>query len=336
MNLDAATAKSDDPRTQRIAAAFERTNRKKYENYVVTGVWHRLRDKGILLEPVTQQYVKRPEGYALLDLYFPALNVSVECDEKHHLSLAAADRRRTLDILEADKVDPLRAISAVSAGAFEELRVVCADLPEGGGDPVFKPVEEIDGQIDEVVAEIVRRYKELGRPAWDPRPDVEKLAESPEIRVSDGWLFPRICDIVNGFGSRKKDGSPYGNHDFWSGSAKLREDGRWMFFLHLTVPGAESGRFDNLLDFENGKMVVTEYCNDPDSSRNVIAAWERDRALAANGTPPQVLIFGRARNAFGTKGYRFLGEFKLAGTDLAGNPASRKWKRVSETAKTIR
>ena len=46
------------------------TQDKEMENYVVNAIWARLDDLNV--KPVTQQYVRRPNGYALIDLYFPA------------------------------------------------------------------------------------------------------------------------------------------------------------------------------------------------------------------------------------------------------------------------
>ena len=42
------------------------TKDKEKENYVVNTIWARLDDLNI--KPVTQQYVRRPNGYALIDL----------------------------------------------------------------------------------------------------------------------------------------------------------------------------------------------------------------------------------------------------------------------------
>ena len=56
-----------------------KTNKKNYENYVVTRVIHQLDDLSIKV--VTQQYVTRRSGRALTDLYFPQIGVHVEVDE---------------------------------------------------------------------------------------------------------------------------------------------------------------------------------------------------------------------------------------------------------------
>lgn len=50
-------------------------NRKDYENYVINRIWSLLDDPEI--KPVSQ-------WYALIDLYFPQLNIGIECNEFHH------------------------------------------------------------------------------------------------------------------------------------------------------------------------------------------------------------------------------------------------------------
>ena len=87
-----------------IVKSFNHTHKKKYENYVVTGIWHRLRTKNLMIKPITQQLVRRPDGkYALLDLYFPAINLAVECDENQHFdpngNYIPEDKLREYDVL---------------------------------------------------------------------------------------------------------------------------------------------------------------------------------------------------------------------------------------------
>ncbi|MFO8067398.1 MAG: hypothetical protein R6U11_07440, partial [Bacteroidales bacterium] len=65
-----------------IARQLSRARKKRYEHYVTTRIWHLLNDLTIKL--VTQQYVKRPEGRALTDIYFPQLQIHIEIDENHH------------------------------------------------------------------------------------------------------------------------------------------------------------------------------------------------------------------------------------------------------------
>lgn len=312
---------TDDPRTQYIAKAFERTNRKKYENYVVTGVWHRLRAKGILLEPVTQQYVKRPKGYALLDLFFPALDASVECDEKHHLSQEAEDRQRTQDIIEGSKLDPLRAIAAVSLESFKEYRVVCATIPESGTEPTFNPIEKIDAQIEKVANAIAGLWERRKRPEWDPRPAGEKFRDAGIIRVADRWVFRTHEEVLSAFGfPRPKD----------QNSTKRIRDGLEICFMTLTRPNVRTESWNNVLSDDG--TTIEELAPRTGISDRAERGW---RAAVADPTRRlHRIVFGKASNAFGIHGYVFLGEFEATEARFDLPRPSLVWKRVSDTAKT--
>jgi hypothetical protein len=70
-----------------LAKTFSNNHTHKiYENYVVNAIWNRIGNPN--LKPVTQQYVLRNDEsgkhYALIDLYFPDLNIGIECDEGYH------------------------------------------------------------------------------------------------------------------------------------------------------------------------------------------------------------------------------------------------------------
>ena len=67
-----------------------------------------MNDFGIKL--VTQQYVTRPEGRALTDLYFPQFGFHIEVDEGQHFNQAniEADKIREADIINATGHEMLR------------------------------------------------------------------------------------------------------------------------------------------------------------------------------------------------------------------------------------
>ena len=73
-----------------LAKTLSRTNRKDYENFVINAIWNRLgRDD---IQPVSQQYVRNhADARRFIDLYFPQLNIGIECDEGHHQRQAKAD-----------------------------------------------------------------------------------------------------------------------------------------------------------------------------------------------------------------------------------------------------
>ncbi len=87
-------------KTEYIIKQISKTNKKNYENYVVTGIIHSLRSLNIDLEFKTQQFVEKENGdYYLTDLYFPQLQLHIEVDEEHHITNEINDKLRSIDII---------------------------------------------------------------------------------------------------------------------------------------------------------------------------------------------------------------------------------------------
>ena len=82
-----------------ISRQLAKAEGKRYEHYVVTRIWHLLNDTRI--KPVTQQFITRPSGRALTDMYFPQLEMHIEIDEGHHKKQIEADKLREADIINA-------------------------------------------------------------------------------------------------------------------------------------------------------------------------------------------------------------------------------------------
>lgn len=55
-----------------ITRQFQRTHNKRFENYVLTRIWHGVNSTDVKM--ITQQYVIREDGCALLDAYFQQFN----------------------------------------------------------------------------------------------------------------------------------------------------------------------------------------------------------------------------------------------------------------------
>ena len=82
-----------------IIRQIAKTNKKNYENYVITRIYHLL--NRIDVKFITQQYVNRPEGHALTDMYFPQIKLHVEIDEPFHKKQIELDIHRETDIIQA-------------------------------------------------------------------------------------------------------------------------------------------------------------------------------------------------------------------------------------------
>ena len=124
-----------------VARQLSKTETKKYEHYIITRIWHLLND--LEIKPVTQQYVKRPNGRALTDLYFPQLNLHIEIDEKHHNYQIEKDKIREKDIF--------------NATSHEILRI-----------DVDQNIEAINKQVDAIVVKIkTEKAKNRKFDPWD-------------------------------------------------------------------------------------------------------------------------------------------------------------------------
>ncbi len=82
-----------------IIRQIAKTNKKNYENYVVTRIYHLLNRPD--LKFVTQQYVNRPDGHALTDMYLPQIQLHIEIDEPFHKKQIDLDVNRETDIIQA-------------------------------------------------------------------------------------------------------------------------------------------------------------------------------------------------------------------------------------------
>jgi len=171
-----------------LMKTFRRINRKDIENYIVNAIWNRLDDLDI--QPVTQQYVKRSDDrYALLDLYFPQLNIGIEVDEPYHDGIDQADRNR-------EKTMEEMLSSFVETNDFVLMRI---SAEEGVG------IESIHNQIDGAVRAVKARQQERNYPVWNPDIPASTIAiGNGRICVSDGLGYKTITDICRCFGRQYK------------------------------------------------------------------------------------------------------------------------------------
>ncbi len=140
-----------------ITRQLGRTERKRFEHYVVTRIWHKLND--LTIKFVTQQYVIRPNGRALTDLYFPQLGIHIEVNEAYHLSIEEQDKLRQLDIVNATN---------------HILWTV--DTSNG--------IEDTNNQIDEIVEKILKiKNEKKDFKSWNM--DIE---QNPQFYIDKGFL----------------------------------------------------------------------------------------------------------------------------------------------------
>ena len=269
-------------------------HRKRSENYVINRLWHRLDD--LELKPVAQQYVDRGDGtYALLDLYFPQLNIGIECDEAQHLTTGGADRARTIAVTNSITMD--QKVGAIRAAEVTlVLRVRATD-----------DIAAVHAYVDEIV-HIIRQRKANSRGfrPWDlALTDTRRVLARRRIEVSDNYAFRGTKDIRPLFGLSAVTVQ----------RALYRvapRDNKQLWCIRLVDKAGTSTA-------SNGVENRT--------SADWTEIYEREvperAALSPQGGPLDRIVFARSRNALGESGYRFLGVFNLTGetTQLdAGEP----------------
>jgi very-short-patch-repair endonuclease len=251
-----------------IIRQIAKTNKKNYENYVVTRIFHLINRLDIKF--VTQQYVNRPEGHALTDMYFPQLKLHVEIDEPFHSKQKSLDLKRETDIIQATD--------------HQITRIKITDN-----------LESINNQIDNLVMDINTQIKNLEInkkwESWDLDKEFNPFyyQEKGYLEVEESPAFRKIVDACNCLGQNYKavqtgwlKSKVYPNHNLWF--PKFYKNKQW----------------DNSISKDG--ITITEKCLDPTSYNS----WYED--VMSNLV--RRITFPRSIDNLGFKLYRFAGVFE--------------------------
>lgn len=278
-----------------LIKTLSRTKRKDYENYVIGAIWHRLNN--LEIKPVSQQYVKRTDGkYALLDLYFPQMNVGVECDEAHHEKNKEPDKIREVNVEQA--------LSALQMGKDFTLIRINANTSIG----------EFEKQINKAVDEIRELYEKYGCPKWSDEKDaVQKVLENKKLSFRENLQFKKIIDIAKCFGKNYKamQASTFevdNNTMVWCPKLAVEMNGEFK--------APSSAGWINVLS-EQWDTITTLV---PDDKEH----YEKYRNPSLN-----ILTFVQSKNILGQVTYRFIGVYVFEKSK--NNNKEIIYKRISET-----
>lgn len=279
-----------------LIKTLSRTKRKDFENYIINAIWHKLGRDDVM--PTTQQYILRSDGkYALVDLFFPQLNIGIECDEEYHISNKALDEIREIKMEEA-----LSAYEETSN--FELFRV-----------KAYENLHSINTQIEDIVGKINQRITEVDFIPWDPNiKPYETALEKGFLSVADRLEFSSIVELCKCFGKDYKGMQQSyfhigNNHQLWCPKLAIEKEG---------VKYAVSNGWINLLSDDWNSIWET---NDDKSKVNIEGHnvyVERPR-----------ICFAKSRNALGLNMYRFVGVFKI--DKERSNSDGTLFVRISET-----
>lgn len=289
-----------------IVKQLYRTHNKKYENYVITRIWHLLNDLDIKI--ITQQYIVRhndlimpdgkvrKKGYALADLYFPQFSLIVEVDEEHHLGQKLEDEKRKSDI--------------VNSVNFQIENI-----------DTTKDIEEIHKKVSQLVGLIIRLKERDENMAvfkkWDYESefDNQQYIDKGYIDVEDNAIFRKSIDACNCFGLNLTFFMRGGVHHPLKDNVhiwfpKLYKHKEWNNQISLD----ENTIYEKNIYPEKNKEEITKRLN---SSRNIRYA------------------FVHSKDNIGRTLYRFKGEYTL-NREKTIELQKAVWERTNTRVETIR
>ena len=277
-----------------IIRQLGRTKNKKYEAYVISRIIHQLDDFSIKF--VTQQYVTRPEGRALTDLFFPQFGLHIEVDEGQHFTVK--------NIVE----DKIREADIINATGHEILRV-----------DVTKSLDEINDTIEVIVRKVRELKLNSDFTAWDidAEFDPKTYIKLGYISVLDNVAFRKAKDACNCFGHNylgyQKAGALHPYHP---------DTGLWFPKLF------PNGVWDNRIS--NDENIIFERHVDDEKAKNHVLMHLENKEKHKH----KRIVFARVKGNLGDVLYRFRGLYELDITE-SNHQKGLVWRRTKLKVKTF-
>ncbi len=286
----------DDLKREYLIKTFSRTKRKDYENYILNAIWHKLDRSDI--QPVSQQYIRRSDGhYALVDLFFPQINIGIECDEAFHIDYEEKDHIREITM------EQMLSVYEETVD-FELFRI-----------KAYEKIENIEKQIDDVVSHIKSIIRQSKFIAWDFNESPVNIAIGKKmIHVVDRITFRTIVDICKCFDKDYKGmqlaffGIGHG-YQLWCPKLAINHEG-----IHMSV----SRGWINILSSDWNSILET---ND-DVSKISKGNYKLRSSL------PRI-VFAKSTDILVRSAYRFIGVFQIDPEDQKSSDTVIIHKRIA-------
>lgn len=298
-------------KTDYIVRQIAKSYKKKYENYVITRIWHLVNNLDIKF--VTQQHVTREKGRALTDMYFPQLQLHVEVDESQHYNKDGSQVERDF-VREADIIN-------ATGHSLKRIGIFSKSVQDGIKICVENSIENINQQIDDVVDFIKKEIKSKTDSKklrlWDIEAEYnpQTYIDKGSISVQDNVAFLTIKDACNCFG-HKYEG-------YQKASARhAAEKDRMLWFPKLY----ENEKWNNEISLDEDQIFMQkkvghkEWFDKHKNNSNRLKEW---------------VVFARVRSNLGDVMYRFKGVYKSdqINSEILGKVI---FNRVEKTVKTYK
>ena len=273
---------------------------KKYENYVVSRILHKIGDEADDIQFITQQYVKRPTGRALTDLYFPQFNLHIEVDEPAHEKSKVEDLAREVDVIEATEGHEFRRINIESIKGDLKL---------------------FNEKIDEIIQEILVLRKSANFVRWTPEDEfnTKRIVMSGKLSVEDRPRFRTIAEAANLLGQNVNGmqksffrSKRYPDYKLWF--PKFYKNSLWDNKLLDEVEVLQEH------DLEFGDLIQERPLNLEDASQHF------QRLI---GEKDCRIVFPRFIDNLGVVVYRFMGVYQVD-TKLSSVEGGMIYRRLSK------
>lgn len=257
-------------KTLHITRQLQRCKNKRFELYAITRIIHKIDDLDVKF--ITQQYVARPDGFALTDLYLPQLKLHIEIDEGFHLNNIDADKIRELDIVTATdhivkRIDASGCITSIN--------------------------QQVDLLVDLIKTQISTQKQQGIFEPWQPEQEhsVQRFIDKGHICVADNVALRTSAEACNLFGHQYKG---------WQRSvAKIPNHPRHMLWFPKLYP---NDWWHNSINHQGTE--INEYCKESEQLKRQFI----DKSVADD---VKFIVFAKVRDELGQVMYRFKGVFEV-------------------------
>lgn len=286
-----------------LVKTLSRTKRKDYENYIINAIWHKI--DNMELKPVSQQYVKRSNGkHALMDLYFPQLQIAIEVDEAYHQNNQEADKLRMDDI-----------IAAVDEDSNSDFMCFRIDASQS--------LESIHDQINEIVSIIQEKVSNKQFKWLSYEEELNQIKQREYLSIYDDIMFKEITDIANNIFGKAYKG-------FQRSEFRVTETlWVWCPKLSVTINGDAKSAARGWLNFLSDDWSYIDESQENQTEDQRIALIQKDFSLNKERA-----VFAHYRDNLGVSRYRFVGVFKSSGLSPDDEKYIR-YIRISDKTKII-
>lgn len=282
-----------DSKTLYLVKTLSRTKRKDYENYVINAIWQRLNNSD--LEIVSQQYVEdktnsKGRSHYFIDLYFPTLNIGIECDEAFHKKQTKNDKEREASIYDI--------IFKIRKENYEPIHI-----------DVTQSYEYLEKCINDAVKRIKQKANEVKPPKWKIETPEEYYILKEKIFISDKKGFNSInktCNVLFNAGRNEKSkgiSKAYFSLPKFKGTTL---DGYKIWFPHLAIDiQREDGTLDSVAATKTGWNNKIS-----DDGKTIIEKNENNKTYN-NIDGKKRIVFLKYKEPLGFNEYKFVGIFEF-------------------------